>query len=203
MYASKKMPTIFRKKLIAMTKFPDISLTLVKWPKFPDIFSKFLTIPWPGENFVFPWLFPDTWQPCVGMAFSMTRTCCHTMDLVSVIPDLKFKFNIPVFMDMIILHYFLSIRYILELKNVYMCHISIFNCNNLHIKESIWIKGSSKTFFQIVLLRMKEKTKTTIIFRTRYHCCEDPNDRNSYSNGFHVHSGPPNMPFITLLSKTK
>ena len=24
-----------------MTKFPDISLTLVKWPKFPDIFSKF------------------------------------------------------------------------------------------------------------------------------------------------------------------
>ena len=31
----------FWKNLIVMTKFPDISLTLVKWPKFPDIFSKF------------------------------------------------------------------------------------------------------------------------------------------------------------------
>ena len=27
-------------------------------------FQNSLTIPWPGENFVFPWLFPDTWQPC-------------------------------------------------------------------------------------------------------------------------------------------
>ena len=28
-------------------------------------FQNSLTIPWPGENFVFPWLFPDTWQPWV------------------------------------------------------------------------------------------------------------------------------------------
>ena len=36
MYASKKMPTIFRKKLIVMTKFPDISLTWRKFCFFPD-----------------------------------------------------------------------------------------------------------------------------------------------------------------------
>ena len=40
-YTSKRMLIIFGKKLIVMTKFPDNSLTLVKWTKFPDIFSKF------------------------------------------------------------------------------------------------------------------------------------------------------------------
>ena len=40
-----------------MTKFPDNSLTLVKWTKFPDIFSKFPDL----EKILF---FPD---------FSLTR----------------------------------------------------------------------------------------------------------------------------------
>ena len=40
-YTSKRRLIIFGKKLIVMTKFPDNSLTLVKWTKFPDIFSKF------------------------------------------------------------------------------------------------------------------------------------------------------------------
>ena len=60
MYASKKMPTIFRKKLIVMTKFPDISLTLVKWPKFPDIFSKFPDNSLTWRKFCFSLTFP--WQ---------------------------------------------------------------------------------------------------------------------------------------------
>ena len=62
-YASKK-------RLIILEKFNCHDK--IPW-HFPDIsqmakisltfFQNSLTIPWPGENFVFPWLFPDTWQP--------------------------------------------------------------------------------------------------------------------------------------------
>ena len=42
-----------------MTKFPDNSLTWVKWPKFPDIFSKFpdFSLTWRKICFslTFPW----------------------------------------------------------------------------------------------------------------------------------------------------
>ena len=58
MYASNKMPTMFRKKLIVMTKFPDISLTLVKWLKFPDIFSKFPDNSLTWRKFCFSLTFP-------------------------------------------------------------------------------------------------------------------------------------------------
>ena len=47
---SKKL-FIFRKKLLVMTKFPDMGQML----QFPDIFSKFLDL---GENFVFFLTFP-------------------------------------------------------------------------------------------------------------------------------------------------
>ena len=44
-----------------MTKFPDNSLTLVKWTKFPDIFSKF-----PDNSL--------TWRKfCFSPDFSLTR----------------------------------------------------------------------------------------------------------------------------------
>ena len=35
-YASKDGKSFLEKNLIVMTKFPDISLTLVKWSKFPN-----------------------------------------------------------------------------------------------------------------------------------------------------------------------
>ena len=41
-----------------MTKFPDISLTLVKWPKFPDIFSKFPDNSLTWRKFCFSLTFP-------------------------------------------------------------------------------------------------------------------------------------------------
>ena len=47
-----------------ITKFPDNSLTWVKWPKFLDIFSKLSDFSLTWRNFVFPWHFSDTWQPC-------------------------------------------------------------------------------------------------------------------------------------------
>ena len=50
-----------QKKLIVMTKFPDISLTLVKLPKFPDIFFKI------------PWQFPDLEKILFFPDFSLTR----------------------------------------------------------------------------------------------------------------------------------
>ena len=47
--------------------FPDIGqMAKIPW----HFFKNSLTIPWPGENFVFPWLFPDTWQPCYFTIFS-------------------------------------------------------------------------------------------------------------------------------------
>ena len=49
---------MFRKKLIVMTKFPDISLTLVKWLKFPDIFSKFPDNSLTWRKFCFSLTFP-------------------------------------------------------------------------------------------------------------------------------------------------
>ena len=54
---AKESLLFLEKNLIVMTKFPDISLTLVKCPKFPDIFSKFPDL----EKILF---FPD---------FSLTR----------------------------------------------------------------------------------------------------------------------------------
>ena len=47
-----------QKKLIVVTKFPDISLTLVKWPKFPDIFSKFPDNSLTWRKFYFSLTFP-------------------------------------------------------------------------------------------------------------------------------------------------
>ena len=41
-----------------MTKFPDISLTLVKWLKFPDIFSKFPDNSLTWRKFCFSLTFP-------------------------------------------------------------------------------------------------------------------------------------------------
>ena len=41
-----------------MTKFPDISLTFVKWPKFPDIFSKFPDNSLTWRKFCFSLTFP-------------------------------------------------------------------------------------------------------------------------------------------------
>ena len=63
-YASKKRLIIFRKILLLWQN----SLTFPRhWSNGQNsltFFQNSLTIPWPGENFVFPWLFPDTWQPC-------------------------------------------------------------------------------------------------------------------------------------------
>ena len=53
-YESKRRLINFRKKLIVKTKFPNNTLTLVTWPKLPDIFQNSLTIPWPGEILFFP-----------------------------------------------------------------------------------------------------------------------------------------------------
>ena len=55
---AKKNANHVQKKLIAMTKFPDISLTLVKWPKFPDIFSKFPDNSLTWRKFCFSLTFP-------------------------------------------------------------------------------------------------------------------------------------------------
>ena len=40
-------------------------------------FQNSMTFPWPGENFVFPWHFADTWQPCVQCENFCTVQCSH------------------------------------------------------------------------------------------------------------------------------
>ena len=55
-----------------MTKFRDNSPTLVKWQEFPVIFSEFQQFP--EHFFVFPWLFPDTCQPCRLTEVNLTIT---------------------------------------------------------------------------------------------------------------------------------
>ena len=67
----------FWKNLIVMTKFPDISLTLVKWPKFPDIFSKFPdnSLTWRKFCFclTFPWHVATlTMYPFQAMSLSLS-----------------------------------------------------------------------------------------------------------------------------------
>ena len=57
MYASNKMPTMFRKKLIVMTKFPDI--------------GQMAKIPW--HFFKIPWQFPDLEKILFFPDFSLTR----------------------------------------------------------------------------------------------------------------------------------
>ena len=70
-------------------------------------FQNSLTIPWPGENFVFPWLFPDTWQPWRNVSdlrnslismenfntFSMVHfRTFHTREILKV-PQNKFQMS--------------------------------------------------------------------------------------------------------------
>ena len=62
----------FEKNLIVMTKFPDNSLTLVKWTKFPDIFSKF------PENSL-------TWRKfCFLATLSIFGAFSHVSKVVSI-----------------------------------------------------------------------------------------------------------------------
>ena len=50
-----------------ITIFPDMGqMAKIPWHSF--------TIPWPGENFVFPWLFPHIWQPCPRIRALTTLT---------------------------------------------------------------------------------------------------------------------------------
>ena len=70
-YASKKKANHFWKNLIVMTKFPDISLTLVKWPKFPDIFSKFPDNSLTWRKFCFSLTFP--WHVATLNIFKMRQ----------------------------------------------------------------------------------------------------------------------------------
>ena len=70
------------KNLIVMTKFPDISLTLVKCPKFPDIFSKFPdnSLTWRKFCFslTFPWHVATLRYVCsVKLVPSIQRTLTH------------------------------------------------------------------------------------------------------------------------------
>ena len=53
-----------------MTKFPDNSLTLIKWPKFPDIFSKFPDNSLTWRKFCFSLTFP--WHVATLSSFTIS-----------------------------------------------------------------------------------------------------------------------------------
>ena len=65
-------------------------------------FHNSLTFPWPGENFVFPWHFPDMWQPWDSCFCSLPHWFQQIKCKISVIHQLWHKITASGFESFII-----------------------------------------------------------------------------------------------------
>ena len=66
---------------LALTKFPDFSLTFPKIHFFPDLQQNSLTFPWLLPSLEFPWLFPDRWTPCHGLVQERRNSIANSLEL--------------------------------------------------------------------------------------------------------------------------